>query len=98
MTPIPKTTPWRSKKYMEWVSTLPCVICNRPGQSDPHHVRIFGNAGTGQKPDDCWCIPLCREHHNEIHSIGMYSFQERHNVLMVKLLMLVCQEWIKKDG
>jgi len=96
MTPMPKAKPWRSKKYREGISSLPCIICNRQGPNDPHHLRALGNGGIGQKPDDCWCIPLCRKHHNEIHSLGAGTFQKKYGVDLNLCLLLVCQEWIKK--
>jgi len=61
-----KTKPFRSKKYMDWVKTLPCCYCLTNG-SDPHHVTGLGS-GMGTKNSDATCIPLCRKCHTLLHS------------------------------
>lgn len=59
--------------YLAYVRTLPCLICRRPGPSDPAHLRSaarqYGkpHTGMGEKPDDRWVLPLCRTHHSEQH-------------------------------
>lgn len=59
--------------YLAYVRTLPCTICQRPGRSDPAHLRTaarqYGKrpTGMGEKPDDKWVLPLCRAHHDEQH-------------------------------
>jgi hypothetical protein len=73
------------------------MICNRPGPNDSHHVRIRGNAGTGQKPSDFFCIPLCREHHGAIHQKGTTTFEQQYQVSLPFLVMMVCQEWIENN-
>jgi hypothetical protein len=63
--------------YLAYVRTLPCLICRRPG-SDPAHLRSaapqYGKrrTGMGEKPDDRWVLPLCRNDHTDQH---------RHNEL-----------------
>jgi hypothetical protein len=58
--------------HLAHVRTLPCLICGKPG-SDPAHIRSpapqYGKrqTGKGEKPDDCWVLPLCRYHHDEQH-------------------------------
>jgi hypothetical protein len=42
------------------------------------HVRINSNAGMGQKPDDYRVVPLCREHHQQQHTIGERTFWETY--------------------
>lgn len=32
------------------------------------------NPGIGQKPSDCWTIPLCGKHHREQHSQNEQKF------------------------
>jgi hypothetical protein len=57
-----------------------------------------GNAGTGLKPSDFYCIPLCRTHHNAIHNNGSKTFEDVYNVSLTELVLMVCQEWIKENG
>ena len=58
--------------YIEWIRNQPCLVCGE--SSDPHHVRIDGNAGTGIRPPDSYCIPLCFTHHRYYHDNGLGRF------------------------
>lgn len=42
-----------------------CAAC--AGQMHAHHVRTAANSGTGIKPHDRFCVPLCAYHHDSIH-------------------------------
>lgn len=44
---------------------------------DAHHIRTRG-AGGGDEPDNV--IPLCRQHHIEVHSQGAKSFAQKYNL------------------
>ena len=53
-----KINPYRSKKYLAFVRSHPCVVCGRKAQA--HHVRRhYWGAGTAIKPHDYVTIPLC---------------------------------------
>ena len=82
MSSFPKTKPYQSKQYREFVRTLACVVesPNCKGQIIPHHVTSVGAGGS-----DLTCIPLCAEHHNEIHSQGKSTFQKNHYVTLWRL-------------
>ena len=94
---IPKSKRWESKKYRQWVSTLPCIICLKT-PSAPHHVKIKGHGGMSRKPSDYWCIPLCHEHHLEIHNAGKRTFAERHNIDYITEVCKICQQFITQKG
>ena len=67
MTPYPKPTTYKNAKYLAWIRQQPCAICGRP--AEPHHIIGVGHlGGMGKKAPDTMCMPLCREHHNEIHN------------------------------
>lgn len=52
-------------KYMNLISCFACALCGKkPVQV--HHPKAFG-CGAGQKCSDFLTIPLCKEHHDEIH-------------------------------
>lgn len=58
---------WRSRKYLDWVKSQQCVMCERRAD-DPHHIKGEGHmSGAGLKAPDYCVIPVCREHHREIH-------------------------------
>ena len=55
---------YRSKKYLEFIRSKPCLLCANP-ETVPHHVRRQRwGAGTGIKPHDYVCIPLCHRCHD----------------------------------
>lgn len=58
---------WRSPQYLRWVSSLPCVMCGRAADDAHHLIGIGGQGGAGTKAPDYLTMPVCREHHNEIH-------------------------------
>ena len=61
--------PLSDEKFLAAIRLLPCCVCGRSGLSDAAHLRMSGAAwgypvksytGGGEKPDDCWAVPLCR--------------------------------------
>ena len=56
-----------------------CAVCGR--RSDLHHIDAVG---VGRDRHDIVhegmeVIPLCREHHNEIHTLGDKQFLEKYH-------------------
>ncbi|WP_425299735.1 DUF968 domain-containing protein [Providencia rettgeri] len=62
----PKLQRWESEKYLKWVKSQPCCICNSIAH-DAHHLIGHGQGGMGTKAHDLFTIPLCRVHHSELH-------------------------------
>lgn len=56
----------KSRKHMERVAQLPCVVCEGPAQV--HHIRKAPITGGGQKASDWFTFPLCRKDHAELHA------------------------------
>lgn len=66
MTTYFKELRWHCQNYIEFIRGLPCLLCNTPGPSDPHHERsaqVGGDGGTALKPSDVYLVPLCHKHH-----------------------------------
>lgn len=63
----------RDKHHLEFIRDLPCCKCLKC-PSDPAHIRIGTDGGTGLKPSDCWVVPLCRECHSKQHMNGERTF------------------------
>ena len=62
-----KQKAFRSKKYLKWVKSLPCCMCGG-GSEDAHHIIGRGHlGGMGTKAPDNYTMPVCRQHHQEIH-------------------------------
>lgn len=63
----PKRIRWVNPEYVQWVKTQPCECCGMPSD-DPHHLIGHGQGGMGTKAHDSFTLPLCREHHTELHN------------------------------
>jgi hypothetical protein len=66
----------RFKLYLEWLHSLPCVVCERLGltQKSRTEAAHTGVRGLRQKASDLEAIPLCGVEH---HRLGRHS----HHVL-----------------
>jgi hypothetical protein len=59
----------RDKEHLLYVASQPCVVCSRvPG--DAHHIRFAQPKALGAKVSDEFTVPLCRDHHRELHNSG----------------------------
>jgi hypothetical protein len=74
--------PDRSPQHLAWIRMQPCVVHGRAckGPIEAHHVREGLTGGTGLKPPDARCVPLCTAAHREGHTIGWPSFEDLHGV------------------
>ena len=61
-----KIKPYRNKKYIDWVKSLPCCITGMPAD-DAHHLIGYGLGGMGTTASDCFTIPLTRYMHTQLH-------------------------------
>ncbi len=75
MPAIPKPARWRSKKYIEWIKTQPCFLCQAP--AEPHHIKGIGDmSGGGLKAPDWAVMPLCHPCHDRMQrNPGMWPDQ-----------------------
>lgn len=64
-----KEKPHRDRKYLEYLSTLPCAVCNAYSPSEAAHQRLL-SGGMGSKPHDRHSLPLCPAHHRIEHTCG----------------------------
>lgn len=91
MHPCPKVKKIRDRAYLEFVRSLPCIICGKVGV-EAHHQAEKGHGTTGGKPGDERVLPVCVYHHSfggtkqypgSIHGPGKltgWSFWEFHGV------------------
>lgn len=64
-----------------------CWVCGKE-HSDIHHATNLVGMGNDRKQHDHWnstYMSLCREHHNEAHSMGLIDFCRKHIVKPVRL-------------
>ena len=73
--------PKRDSKYLEWIRTLPCVVCGVARGIEASHT---GPHGLGQKSPDSSAIPLCYRHHrtgkDSYHRLGPQKFATMHDL------------------
>jgi len=85
---LAKTKPGRSDKYLDYIRSLPCCLCGKT--SVPHHTH---SGGVGMKGSDFSCIPLCGEHHTELHTIGRATFEERNDIILGCIVAVSLIRW-----
>ena len=76
-----KARPVRNPKYLEWIRTLPCLVCGARRGIEASHT---GPHGLGQKSPDTSAIPLCITHHrtgkDSYHKLGPRKSAELHDL------------------
>lgn len=58
-----------AKRISPFVSTQPCLVCQRL-PCDAHHLKFAPLQAMGRKVSDEFTVPVCREHHHELHRNG----------------------------
>ncbi len=69
VTPLPKSVRHRNKAHLAFVAAQPCLVCQRL-PCDAHHLKFAQSRSLGRKVSDEFTVPLCREHHHELHRHG----------------------------
>jgi hypothetical protein len=69
VTPIRKSMRQRNKAHLAFVAAQPCLVCQR-SPCDAHHLKFAEPRALGRKVSDEFTVPLCREHHHELHRHG----------------------------
>jgi hypothetical protein len=59
----------RDKDHLRFVASQQCLVCGRE-PSDPHHLRFSQPRALGLKASDEFTVPLCRDHHQQLHQAG----------------------------
>lgn len=75
-----------NEKHLAFIRTLPCICCGDNTATQAAHVRYSDariaktNPGVGQKPDDCFTLPLCQVCHSAQHRMNEPSYWARKNI------------------
>lgn len=77
--PIPKRKAAKSKDYLSFLHSLPCIVT---GQTivQAAHVSFaapkYGHYGRGKgtKASDRWALPLCEEQHSRQHNMNEQEY------------------------
>ncbi len=68
-TPLRKSMRRRNKAHLAFVAAQPCLVCQR-SPCDAHHLKFAQPRALGRKVSDEFTVPLCRDHHHELHRHG----------------------------
>jgi hypothetical protein len=69
VSPLTKPSRIRNKAHLAFVASHPCLICQRT-PCDAHHVKFAQPKALGRKVSDEFTVPICRDHHHELHRHG----------------------------
>jgi ERF superfamily len=67
--PLGKPKRKRNKTHLAYVAAQPCVVCGR-SPCDAHHLKFAQPRSLGRKVSDEFTVPLCRNHHQQLHRHG----------------------------
>jgi hypothetical protein len=59
----------RNKAHLMFVVSQPCLVCQR-SPCDAHHLKFAEPRALGRKVSDEYTVPLCRDHHQQLHRHG----------------------------
>jgi hypothetical protein len=59
----------RNKAHLVFVAAQPCLVCRRM-PCEAHHLKFAQPRALGGKVSDEFTVPLCGEHHLELHRCG----------------------------
>jgi hypothetical protein len=69
VSPLRKPLRRRHKAHLAFVASQPCLVCQR-SPCDAHHLKFAQPRTLGRKVSDEFTVPLCREHHRDLHLHG----------------------------
>jgi hypothetical protein len=69
VSPLRKPVRRRNKAHLAFVTAQPCLVCQR-SPCDAHHLKFAQPRTLGRKVSDEFTVPLCREHHRDLHRYG----------------------------
>lgn len=67
--PLRRPVRRRDKAHRMFVAAQPCLVCQR-SPCDAHHLKFAQPRTLGRKVSDEFTVPLCRDHHQELHHHG----------------------------
>lgn len=90
--------PERDADYLNYVRTLPCIICGKQHRSEPHHIRDTRTAGMGIKSPDWYAIPVCHNCHMGVaHGTGFKDSLDWLSLDLIDFARLCYLRWKNKN-
>lgn len=67
----------KNKELLKTYKEKPCLVCGSLNQVSAHHIKTRGAGGD----DSEWnLMPLCFNHHTEIHKTGLRIFANKYSL------------------
>jgi hypothetical protein len=69
-----------NEAHLKFIRTLPCLVCGTRKDVQAAHIRApspgYGKraTGMGERPADCWVLPVCAADHCEQHRMAELAF------------------------
>lgn len=84
--------PERDKKYLEWITTLPCILTGyRPTVA--HHQWKRHEKAMGSKCSDYRAVPLCHEIHTLFHGDPGWKVYDWYGVDIEEVIKTLNAWW-----
>lgn len=79
------TAPVKSKDYLSWLHSLPCIVSHVSPVEAAHLStpnESYGHLGRakGRKASDCWALPLSKTLHDQQHKGNELRFWRSQNI------------------
>ena len=90
-----------SLAYLEYVKTLGCVIYGCKNESTAHHRKALGMGSKQRHKEDkrhFYTIPMCSQHHGEIHAYGEEKFMENLPINLDKENLRNLINWLAHES
>ena len=85
----------KSLEYIDYIRDQECLVCFK-SFVDPDHLEAIGMGGNRKKPSlkHYSCIPLCRIHHTERHSLGLPRFEKKYKINLWKEAFRILRKFL----
>ena len=70
----------RDPQHLDAIRQCPCLACGSDTGCEAAHIRMGMRGGTGRKPSDAECVPLCSSCHRDQHSDSEAQFWSALNI------------------
>ena len=83
-------------EFVEFIRNEKCVICYS-WPVDPDHLDQIGMGRNRKKVDlieHLSCIPICRKHHTERHTMTLKDFETKYDVNLYKENHYYLTKWL----
>lgn len=88
----------KTRLYMEWIVTKPCLVCGVSGVQAHHPINSikFPSRGKYGKAHDTETVPLCFSHHHELHAMigDEAKFEDKYGLDFLATSNEFYDEWL----